>query len=331
MKEKKVITTVTLNPALDKIYSISNFTISKLHRLGDFSKLFIDGEIDTVISSPGGKGINVAVFTQRMGIKTVAMGIIGGHAGRLLEDLLVREGVTVNFIYGAGITRTNLSIFDIKNNSLTVINEPGNPILEEDLDAFLKRFATVLEASKYIVISGSIPPGTDPDFYATLISMANSKKIPVILNSSKIPLEKGIEAGPTIVCPDFRSNNNLFDQTIEKKDDYFSLGDTILSKHKNIKTVIFSNLDQGEIYYITRTDIYEAAMKDLKIANILGLGDQLIGGLLYSLANNVEFEEAIKYASAAGFSNAESMSKFVTNPKIINANLERITIKRKAK
>ncbi|HAR63353.1 MAG TPA: hypothetical protein DF296_09440 [Candidatus Margulisbacteria bacterium] len=321
-----MITTVTLNPALDKIYTISNFTINKLHRLGDFSRLFMDGEIDTVISSPGGKGINVAVFTQRMGIKTMAMGIIGGHAGRLLEDLVIREGITINCIYGAGNTRTNLSIFDTKSNTLTVINEPGNPILEEDLDTFLKRFSLVVSSSQYIIISGSIPPGTDPDFYAKLINISNAKKVPVILNTLKTPLLKGIEAGPTIVYPDLRSDYTFLDHKTETREDYFDLGQIVLTKHKNIKIVIFSKMTNGQVFYITRQGQYEVTFNNLKIANLFGFGDQLIGGLTYALVNNMEIEDALKYASAAGLTNAESLSKFVTNPKIINNNINRVSI-----
>ena len=71
-----MIYTVTLNPALDKTVEIPDFSLDSVNR------------IVSVRSDPGGKGINVSKVIQKLGGKSVAMGILGGTAGRALQEAL---------------------------------------------------------------------------------------------------------------------------------------------------------------------------------------------------------------------------------------------------
>lgn len=321
-----MITTVTLNPALDKVYSIANFGINKLFTIGDFNRLFRGEEIDTVSTQPGGKGINVALFCHKLSIKTMAMGIIGGHTGRMLEELLIREGLHINFLYGSGHTRTNLAIIDNKNASLTMINEPGDPILEEDLDTFKKKFSTSLDKSEIIVLAGSIPQGTDPEYYATLTEMALAKKKLVIINTAKDALESAIEAGPTIVFPDLRANSGLYDIQPGTDADYVKLIQTIFTKNQKIKTVILPHISESKIYFGQKEKIYTANLQDLAIVNQLGLTDQIIGGMVFGHISNWNELDCFAFAAAAGMANLESSSKLVANIKAINKCQSRITL-----
>lgn len=321
-----MITTVTLNPAFDKLYTISDFRLNRLHRLGDFSKLLIEDEIDSYYSSPGGKGINVSIFMQRMGYQSLAMGVLGGHTGKIIHELVQREGITTNFVYGVGITRTNLTIYDLKHKTLTEINEPGNPILEEDIDNFISRFKLILNQSKYIIISGSIPLGTRTDLYKELIELANSHNVPVIVNTSRQPLIHAIEAGPKVVYPDMRSTYSLLNNKTETKEDYLNIARKIFQKNDKIELVIFSNITRGVIYYITQENIHEVTFTDYRIRNFLGFGDQLIGSLTISFLENKQLHESLIYASASGLANIESMNKYVTIPKLIDSCIPRIKI-----
>jgi len=312
-----MITTVTLNPALDKLYLINNFKPHKLHRLGDLIK---------VSTTPGGKGINVAVFLNRLGLDVSAMGFIGGHTGRILEEMVRDEKIISNFIFVENDTRIDSSIVDEKNSTLTEINESGPPIFKEDIDNFMERYERILDDSELIIISGSIPPNTPTDIYARLIDIANNRKIKTILNTARIPLEKGIEAGPTIVYPDMRSAYNLFDSKTETLEDYVSLAKLIHSKNKNIETVVFTNPLKNLYIASVEDRIYQISIENSKIVNLFGFGDALVGGLVYALTKEEPTTEILRTGIAAGFVNMRSIKKQIANIEDINEAKSKIKI-----
>ena len=61
-----MILTVTVNPALDKNYSIPGFALTGIHRVESMSIV------------PAGKGLNVSRVLKTLGVPTVATGILGG-------------------------------------------------------------------------------------------------------------------------------------------------------------------------------------------------------------------------------------------------------------
>ena len=74
-----MIYTVTLNPALDYIINVENLRFDDINRsCGE--KIFY-----------GGKGINVSVILNRLGVDNVALGFLGGFSGEKLKSLLQKD------------------------------------------------------------------------------------------------------------------------------------------------------------------------------------------------------------------------------------------------
>lgn len=81
-----MITTVTLNAAVDKIYTVAGFGLNAVYR------------IEGGLTVPGGKGVNTARVIRTLGEPVRATGFAAGHTGRLLIDGLSAEGVSADFI-----------------------------------------------------------------------------------------------------------------------------------------------------------------------------------------------------------------------------------------
>ena len=312
-----MITTVTLNPALDKLFLINDFKLHKLHRLGDLIRTG---------TTPGGKGINVAIYLQRLGVDTSAMGFIGGHTGRIVEEMVREERVTSNFIFVEHETRIDITIIDEKNDTLTEINESGPPVFQEDLDMFLSRYERILSDSSLVIISGSIPPNVPQDIYATLIDMANQKKIKTILNAAKLPLEEAIKAGPTIVYPDMRSAYNLYDQKTETVEDYIELSKLVLEKNEKIEMVLFTNPLRDIFVANILGKCYQAKITDLKIVNMFGFGDALVGGLATAIYKQASMVEVLRNGIASGLINVGSIKKQFADQERIDKAKDRVKL-----
>lgn len=71
-----MILTVTMNPAIDKIYMVNNYELGQVHRPSE------------MIASPGGKGLNVARVAKLMGETVGATGPLGGGNGAYIKRVL---------------------------------------------------------------------------------------------------------------------------------------------------------------------------------------------------------------------------------------------------
>ena len=89
-----MITTVTLNPAVDKTYT---------------AKTILPGQVNrttSMIMMPGGKGINVARVLNQYGFPVRAMGFFGGYAGHFIQDSVRELGIQCDFTMISGETRS---------------------------------------------------------------------------------------------------------------------------------------------------------------------------------------------------------------------------------
>ena len=123
-----MITTVTLNPAVDKTIEIDDFNIGKVNR------------ILTIRLDAGGKGINVSKVIQRLQGKSIAVGILGGSSGSFIKNYIDSIGIENDFIMTEGETRTNIKIVDKFNHTNTDINESGPMVSDENLDRVFINF-----------------------------------------------------------------------------------------------------------------------------------------------------------------------------------------------
>ena len=81
-----MIYTVTFNPSLDYIVSVSDF------------KLGLTNRTDSELLLPGGKGINVSTVLQNLGIANTAFGFTAGFVGEEVRKEVEQLGVKAEFI-----------------------------------------------------------------------------------------------------------------------------------------------------------------------------------------------------------------------------------------
>jgi 1-phosphofructokinase len=103
-----VIYTVTFNPSLDYIVSVEDFKVGMTNRT------------NTELMFPGGKGINVSMVLQNLGLESMALGFMAGFTGREIERLLAVKNVKSDFIeVASGISRINVKL---RSNEESEIN-----------------------------------------------------------------------------------------------------------------------------------------------------------------------------------------------------------------
>ena len=145
-----MIYTVTFNPSLDYIVSVSDF------------KLGLTNRTDSELLLPGGKGINVSTVLQNLGIANTAFGFTAGFVGEEVRKEVEQLGVKAEFIsLDEGVSRINLKLKSIDG---TEINGRGPKIPREAVDALMTQLDR-LGADDTLVLAGSIPASMPDDIY----------------------------------------------------------------------------------------------------------------------------------------------------------------------
>lgn len=279
-----MITTITFNPAIDKTMIIDNLRVGRVNRE---SGLRIDA---------AGKGINVSKVIQKLGGKSVAMGILAGNSGKFIKDELDKIGIENDFLFIEGQTRTNIKVVDGINNLVTDINENGPFVSADDLKVFEKKVIDNLSKDSIAVFSGSIPRNVDKKVYKRLISKAKEKGVKTILDADGELLIEGLKAGPHLVKPNIHELEKIFSKSIESIEDIIKYGKKLLEY--GVEHVIVSRGGEGSVF-ISKEKIAIVYGIKVEVKSTVGAGDSMVAAISLAIDKDYSFETTIKLAVAA--------------------------------
>jgi len=290
-----MILTVTLNAAIDNIWTIDDFNIGSIFRANN-------GVPQRV---PGGKGINVARVINALGENVLATGFIGGYTGELINKLIIEEKIDQEFIFVKGESRENLIIVDLIKKTETVINGMGPDISPSEIEKFRDIFLKKILISEVICLCGSLPPGVPKDFYADMIIEANKLNRPVILDTSKEPLSEGIISKPLMIKLNTKEISEVLpDYIIESDNDIINAAKYFLEK--GIKSIVITKGAEGAIL-CTQNDFWKIIPPKVNVLNSVGSGDAFVGGCAVAIAKGRTILDAAILGTASGAGNAETL------------------------
>ncbi|MFS0645892.1 1-phosphofructokinase [Siminovitchia sp. 179-K 8D1 HS] len=282
-----MILTVTLNVALDKTYRVPEFTAGAVNR------------VEKMIPTAGGKGLNVARAVRAIGMPVKATGLIGGHTGRLIGDLLTEEGLNTDFLKAPIESRTCMNIIDATGRS-TELLEGGNEVGEDTVSAFLEHFTRLASKADVVTLSGSALPGMPDDIYAQLTEIAGKAGTPVILDTSGEKLLKGIEAVPAVIKP----NRQEIEHLMGKKD---SSADELIDHCRayvdaGVRYVVVSLGSEGALL-MAKNGVWLGKPPKLHTVNTVGSGDSMVAAIAVGLQKGDGSEAILRRAIAVSAAN----------------------------
>ncbi len=291
-----MIGTVTFNPAIDKRYYVEGISIGLVQRVKE------------VENTAGGKGLNLSRVAALIGESVAATGFIGGTNGQFIEEEIAKLGIENRFTKIKGQTRCCLALIDSVGNQ-TEFLEPGPEVTEKDFESWLEVYKKLLEQTKILTISGSLPVGLKPDRYSEIIHLAGKKGVKVFLDTSGDALLEGIAAKPYYVKPNMDEIGIITGKTINtEKDIIKGIGD--ISK-MGVEFITVSMGKEGSISYYGGM-YYRALPPIIEIANSVGSGDAFMAGMAVAHSRGMDIIDSIKLASACGAANAmESRTGYV--------------------
>jgi len=290
-----MITTVTLNPAVDKVYYIDHFTVNKINRVSE------------VLAVPGGKGINVAKVARILGAEVTASGFLGGTNGWFIEKMLEVEGIRNDFVWVTGDTRETIAVIDRMEQTQTEMLEPGPIITERELNVFIEKLTALSQRSKVVSFSGSLPRGLPVDMYVQLVQIAQQSGALTILDSSGESLSKGVKGRPFLCKPNIDELEQLLGSRLNGEHEIVLAAQNLVGE--GVQVVVVSMGKKGAIA-VTEHRAWKIEAPSVQWVNTVGCGDAMVGGIasyldrLDSAPSEDDLIQAFILGTAAGASNA---------------------------
>ncbi len=280
-----MITTITLNPAIDATWFLDTFDEEEINRLQG-------KKIDA-----GGKGINISRFLTMMGCPTLAMGFCGGDNGARLSSLLDEAGVRHNLTPIEGETRQNVTVFVEEGKKTIKINEAGPEISPAECEAFEKALTEQAKQGGFIVLAGKNPPGIDGKTTIDLLSRAKAAGAKVVVDSESLTLEEVIALGPTLIKPNELEFSKMLGRPLETDKALIQAAREVVAK--GVEYVVISMGGDG-LLGISATEAYKVEVPKIAVRSTVGAGDSVVAGTLMALSSGESFEKAICMGAAFG-------------------------------
>ena len=152
-----MIYTITFNPALDYIMVVPSCRSGEVNRT----------ESEKIMA--GGKGINVSIVLNNMGVENTALGFISGFTGGAIENILADMNCKTDFIkLDNGFSRINVKI---KSDAETEINGQGPDISDGAVKKLYEKLDSLNDGDT-LVLAGSIPSSLSDSIYCEIMDLS---------------------------------------------------------------------------------------------------------------------------------------------------------------
>ncbi|MGV0810709.1 1-phosphofructokinase family hexose kinase [Mycolicibacterium boenickei] len=294
-----MIITVTPNPSLDRTVTVgSPLTRGAVQR------------VDSVTVEPGGKGINVARALTLAGVATEAV-LPAADSDPLLGALRALD-VPFTGVPIAEPVRTNLAITET-DGTTTKLNERGAHIAAAALEALTRCVLAKAQDASWVVLSGSLPPGVPPDWYAQVVALLAPLGCRVAVDTSESPLAAlaaGFEvAAPDLIKPNAEELADLAGVAAADLETAAAQGDTspvVAAAARLVERgvgAVLATLGAAGAVLVDGTGAWQATPPPIVPRSTVGAGDASLAGYLRAAVDGADAQRrlqmAVGYGSAA--------------------------------
>ena len=279
-----MILTITLNPCIDKS--------TKVEQLEPEAKL----RCTEVVNEPGGGGINVSKALEKLDCVSIALFPAGGHNGDMLCTLLKETSIQFHAIPTSAETRENWVVKETNTNHQFRFTFPGRAVTEDDIKPLIEKINDF--KPKYLVASGSLPPGLPHEMYGMIVEKANAVGARCIVDTSGAALQSLENKNAFLIKPNRGELCKL--HGIEKiaHEEVPQAARQVIQKGYATWVAISMGPDGAWLVSKDEAHFCEAPMVEKK--STVGAGDSMVAGITYMFSKGATPEEAIRFGVCCG-------------------------------
>ncbi|MEO0423353.1 MAG: 1-phosphofructokinase family hexose kinase [Pseudomonadota bacterium] len=287
-----MIRTLTLSPALDIGADIA--------RMRPFSKL----RSGPARHEPGGGGINAARAIHRVGGEVCAVFPADAATGERLLTLLAGEDVPAVRVPADTPVRESLSLWVREQQETYHVVTPGG-----DLDPVAAQacVGALLESSapvEWVVLSGSLPPGVETDYYGRVARAAGERGVRVVLDTHGEALVAALRSPVFAIKPNLREFGELVGERLVAEDRAgIERAARTLMARAPLEVLLLTLGPHGAM--VTTSDrCHWLRAPTVRTVSAVGCGDSFLGVFTQAVASGRTPVDAARLGIAAGASAA---------------------------
>ena len=276
-----MIYTVTFNPAIDYVVRTGEMKVGVVNRTESEEIYF------------GGKGLNVSIILNELGIKSEALGFVAGFTGEAIENGMAKDGIKTDFVHlDNGFSRINVKI---QSSFETEINGQGPEISEENIEELFKKLNKIQDGDT-IVLAGSIPASLPSDIYERILEYLKNKKIRAIVDATGDLLMNVLKYKPFLIKPNNFELEEIFGVELKTAEDVSEYA--LKLKEMGAVNVLVSMAGDGAILADENGKIHACGVCSGTVKNSVGAGDSMVAGFIAGCEKK-SYEYALKLGTAA--------------------------------
>lgn len=306
-----MILTVTINPLLERRFYYPDINLSSVNRNGK------------VVLKAGGKGINVNRQLNKLKIPNSALLFTGGNNGKLYRETLRTEGINFSDIKIKSETRDASIIINQSNKEVFSFFGTDPLVSSDEVNEFLLKLEKMIATCEMVVFSGSSPCREADVIISEGIKIANRLDKISVCDTYGDHLKQCLDASPTILHNNVDEIKNSLGFELKSNNDY-----TLFLKNlyeKGIKQAYITNASEP-LYAFNFDFHYKVTLPQINTVDSTGSGDAFVAGIVYGWYKKLTFEEQLKFASALGICNAESVEVCEVETEDTNQYIDNIQI-----
>lgn len=278
-----MITTITMNPALDKTIKVPSLTYGEVNRVGAFRE------------DLGGKGINTGRIIGGFGIPTYNAAILGADNSHEVMEYCKKDAMEMITQIVPGHTRTNVIIVEMDKGQTTDINEQGVAIDKENYQAFMAKVDAAASKSSFIIMGGSLAKNLPVNTYGT-IAKTYKEQCKVVIDADDDVLMEGLKGSPFLIKPNIHELEDALNRELHSDQEVISAGREIIDTY-GVTYVLVSMGSKGSLL-VTKNEAYRGGTVATTIVSTVGAGDSMLAGFVYGLEKNHALEDCIAIGTA---------------------------------
>jgi 6-phosphofructokinase 2 len=176
---------------------------------------------------------------------------------------------------------------------------PGPELEEAEWKSCLDAMENEQKVS-FIIMSGSLTPGMSLEIFSFLKQLADKKSARLVIDTSGPALRAALEAGAYLFKPNMGELAALAERYRISREEAEGIARGFIRQGK--ATIMVVSMAEEGAMLITAEKTYHAQPPKVERKSTVGAGDSSVAGLVYSLAQQKDPAEVIRYGVAAGTS-----------------------------
>jgi 6-phosphofructokinase 2 len=198
----------------------------------------------------------------------------------------------------SGRTRENITVSETTTAAQYRFVLPGPQLLPEDCERCLARLSELDPPPRYLVLSGSLPPGVPDDFYASAAAVGRQLGARTVLDTSGIALRRGIDAGVYLLKPNLRELGQVAGAELRSEADQERAARELLGRGQS--EVVVVSLGAAGVLLVSADVVERIRAPTVPIRSRIGAGDCTVAGIVVGLSRGDDLRHAVRRGVAAG-------------------------------